>query len=84
MVSASRLWRVAPESFAKDLPYRDAHIAFASHRSKDWSLLEEERGTLCGDPSHQQEGGASRHGQHYERPEMMIIRLAAQWTAFFH
>jgi hypothetical protein len=25
-----------------------------------------------------------RHGQHYQRAEIVIVRLAAQWSAFLH
>jgi hypothetical protein len=50
--------------------------AFANRFSRDWSLLEEEEERLRGYPCDQQQG-AGGHCEHYERAEMMIVRLAA-------
>jgi hypothetical protein len=45
--------------------------------------LEEEKERLRGHPDDQKE--SDRHdSQHYERPEMMIIRLAAHRAFFFN
>jgi hypothetical protein len=45
--------------------------------------LEEEKERLRGHPNDQQE--SDRHdSQHFERPEMMIIRLAAHRAFFFN
>jgi hypothetical protein len=45
--------------------------------------LEKDKKRLCGHPNDEQEGRRS-HCEHYERPEMMIVRLPAQWAFFFH
>jgi hypothetical protein len=45
--------------------------------------LEEEKERLCGCPGYQQEGTGC-YRQHDERPEMIIVRLPAQWAFFFH
>jgi hypothetical protein len=57
--------------------------AFANWSSRHWRLLKEEEEHLCGYPSDQQKA-AGRYSQHDERPEMMILRLSAQWAFFFH
>jgi hypothetical protein len=46
------------------------------------SLLKKEKERLRGHPDDQQKG-AGRHSQHDERPEMMIVRLPAQWAFFY-
>jgi hypothetical protein len=57
--------------------------AFANRFSRDWRLLKKDKKSLRGYPNDQQEA-ASRYSQHDERPEMMILRLPAQWAFFFH
>jgi hypothetical protein len=57
--------------------------AFANCFSRDWSLLEKDKKRFCGQPDDQQESRRS-HCEHYERPEIMIINLPAQWAFFFH
>jgi hypothetical protein len=47
------------------------------------SLLKKDEKRLRGYLGDYQEG-AGRHSQHDERPEMMILRLPAQWTFFFY
>ena len=68
-------------------PVRDSRWkqerAFASHHSRDGTLLKEDKEGLCGHPGDQQESDRD-DAQHYERPEMMIIRLAAHRALFFH
>ena len=71
----------------RTFPIRDSHStqghAFANRFSRNRRLLEEEKERLRGHPDDQQE--SDRHdSQHYERPEMMIIRLAAHRAFFFH
>jgi hypothetical protein len=55
--------------------------AFASRLSRERSLLQEEKDCLRGYPGYQKEG-TCRHGQHDDRPKMMIVRLPAQWGVF--
>ena len=50
--------------------------AFANRFSRDWSLLKEEKERRCDYPG--------RDREHYERAEMMIVRLSAPWTFVFH
>jgi hypothetical protein len=45
--------------------------------------LKEEKESLGGHLGDQQEGTSS-DSEHYERPEMMILRLPPQWAFFFH
>jgi hypothetical protein len=45
--------------------------------------LEEKKERLRDYPDDQQKG-AGRYSQHDERPEMMIVRLPAQWAFFFN
>jgi len=45
--------------------------------------LKEDKKRLCGHPNDEQEGRRN-HCEHYERPEMMIVRLAAHRAFFFH
>jgi hypothetical protein len=57
--------------------------AFANRFSRDRRLLKKDKQRLGGHPDDPQE--SDRHdSQHYERPEMMIIRLAAHRAFFFH
>jgi hypothetical protein len=46
--------------------------------------LKEEKKRLRGHPDDQQESRSSHCEHYYERPEMMIVRLPAQWVFFFH
>jgi hypothetical protein len=83
--SAAVLQGPAPQSRtfpAQDTRCKQGH-AFANRPSRDWRLLKEDKKRLCGDPNDQQEGRSS-HCKHHERPEMMIVRLTAQWAFFFH
>ena len=57
--------------------------AFANRFSRDRRLLKKDKKRLRGNPDDQQESHSS-HCEHYERPEMMIVRLPAQWAFFFH
>jgi hypothetical protein len=45
--------------------------------------LKEDKKRLRGYPDNEQENRSS-HWKHCERPEMMIVRLPAQWAFFFH
>ena len=55
--------------------------AFANRFSRRWRLLKKDKKRPRGHPDDQQEGRRS-DGKHYERPEMMIIRLPAQRAPF--
>jgi hypothetical protein len=55
--------------------------AFANRFSRNRRLLEEEKERLRGHPDDQQEGRRS-YCDYYERPEMMILGLTAQWAPF--
>jgi hypothetical protein len=57
--------------------------AFASRFSRDWRLLKKDKKRLCGRPNDEQEGRRS-HCKHYERPEMMIVRLPTQGSSLLH
>jgi hypothetical protein len=52
--------------------------AFANRFSRDWRLLKKDKKRLGSHPNDQQESRSS-HCEHYERPEMMIVRLPAHW-----
>ena len=54
-----------------------------AHILTDRSRLEENEKALCGDPRHS-EKCAGCYSQHYKRAEIVIVRLAAQWSAFLH
>jgi hypothetical protein len=65
------------------IPARSKDMPLPNRVSRNRRLLKEENERLCGCPGHQQKT-AGRHSQHDERPEMMILRLPAQWAFFFH
>ena len=81
---------------ADQLAHRDAHEELiAGYRKVDERTclchsafkvsepLGGRRKALRSHPYDQQECRKS-HCEHYERPEMMIVRLPAQWAFFFH
>jgi hypothetical protein len=55
----------------------------AIHRSAKGSILEEQENRLCGNPCHQKKR-ACGHSEHDQRAKVVIVWLAAQWSAFLH
>jgi hypothetical protein len=67
---------------SSDTHWKQGH-ASANQFSRDWRFLEKDKQRFGGYPDHQQE--SDRHDrQHFERPEMIFIRLAAHRAFFFN